>query len=147
VGLPRLTPAGGATICGSFVPENTFVNAHPLTISLSSEHFHEPLKFYPERWLSTSTKDTTTPFFGDNREVVQTFGVGPRSCIGKRIALAELRLILSRLVWKFDLEEVNTPLGKLEWMSQRDFSVIERQPFEIKLKARGFGRVSVVQEG
>ncbi|TVY48007.1 Versicolorin B desaturase [Lachnellula occidentalis] len=137
IGLPRITPAGGATISGFFVPENTFVNMHPLTISLSPEHFHEPLKFCPERWLSTSTEDTTSPFFKDNREAVQTFGVGPRSCIGRRIALAELRLILSRLIWKFDLEEVDTPSGKLEWMSQRDFMVVERLPFEIKLKAKG----------
>lgn len=145
VGLPRYTPAGGAIISGMFVPENTFVNVHPLTISLSPEHFHKPLKFCPERWLSTSIKDSTSLFHRDNLGAVQTFGVGPRSCVGKRIALAELRLILSRLVWKFNLEEVDTPFGKLEWMNQRDFTVIERQPFEIRLKVRQLEGVASAQ--
>lgn len=110
---------------------------HPLTILLSPEHFHEPSEFCPERWLKVNTEDSTSPFFADNREAVQTFSVGPRSCIGKRIALAELRLVLSRMVWKFDLEEVDSASGKLKWESQRDFTVIERRPFEIKLKAKG----------
>jgi hypothetical protein len=50
--------------------------------------------------------------------------------------MAELRLILARLVWRFDVHQVDTDAGRLEWTSQRTFSVVERQPFEVRLKVR-----------
>jgi cytochrome P450 len=123
-------------VSGYLLPENTFVNVHPLTLSLSPRHFHDPKGFHPERWLSSAKKDTSCPYFNDDRDAVQAFGVGPRSCIGKSLALAELRLILARLVWRFDLEEVDTVAGKMKWDEQRVFTVVERKPFEVGLRQR-----------
>lgn len=105
-------------------------------MSLSSDFFHDPDNFLPERWLLSSTQDKDSPFYNDNRGAVQVFGVGPRSCIGKPLAWAELRLILSKLVWSFDVEEVNTPNGKLKWEDQRVFTVVERKPFEVRLRKK-----------
>jgi cytochrome P450 len=72
----------------------------------------------------------------DQTNAIQPFGVGPRSCIGRLLAWAEMRLILARLVWRFDLLPVDTPAGKLQWDEQRTFTVVERQPFEVRLKRR-----------
>jgi cytochrome P450 len=93
--------------------------------------FHEPAAFHPERWLG---KDPV--FDNDQHNAVQTFGIGPRSCIGRPLAMAELRLVLARLVWRFDLHQVDSEAGRLEWDSQRTFSVVERQPFEVRLQVR-----------
>lgn len=134
VGLPRVVPPGGGTVSGYSLPEGIFVNVHPLTLSLSPKHFHNPQTFYPERWLPH--KDPNSPYRKDNVEAVQAFGVGPRSCIGKPLALAELRLVLARLVWNFDLEEVDSVAGKLRWDEQKIFTVVERQPFEVRLRQR-----------
>ncbi|KAF2875655.1 cytochrome P450 [Massariosphaeria phaeospora] len=132
VGAPRVTPPGGATVCGTWLPGETFVNVHPLALNRSPVMFHDPNAFHPERWLSSAPP----AFSEDKKNAVQAFGVGPRSCIGRPLAWAELRLILGRLVWRFDLQEADTEAGRLDWQSQRVFSVVERKPFEVRLKLR-----------
>ncbi|TGO73048.1 hypothetical protein BELL_0396g00070 [Botrytis elliptica] len=128
VGLPRVVSPDGGRVCGYNLPPNIFVNVHPLSISLSAEYFHKPSEFHPERWLAAN--DSSSPFHNDNRNAVQVFGVGPRSCIGRPLAMAELQPVLARMVWRFDLEKVDSEAGNLKWAEQRVFTVVERKPFE-----------------
>lgn len=37
---------------------------------------------------------------------MQPFSFGPRNCLGKNLARAEMRLIMAKLLWRFDLELV-----------------------------------------
>ncbi|KAF2821312.1 cytochrome P450 [Ophiobolus disseminans] len=131
VGSPRVVPPEGGHVAGHWLPANTYVNVHPGTMSRSPEMFHKPEAFLPVRWLGEDPA-----FAKDQHNAVQAFSVGPRSCIGKPLAMAELRLILARLVWKFDLYEAGTEAGRLEWTSQRTFSVVERQPFDVRVQVR-----------
>lgn len=39
-----------------------------------------------------------------DRATHQPFAFGPRNCIGRNLALAEMRLILARVLWNFDFE-------------------------------------------
>ena len=41
---------------------------------------------------------------GLDRAVLQPFHVGPRNCVGRNLALAEMRVILAKMLWHFDLE-------------------------------------------
>ncbi|KAK6950625.1 hypothetical protein Daesc_007149 [Daldinia eschscholtzii] len=59
-----------------------------------------------ERWLSEVRSDPTSPFSKDRDEAVQPFSLGPRSCLGQNLAMAELRLIIAKLLWTFDFEPV-----------------------------------------
>jgi cytochrome P450 len=70
----------------------------------SPRNFHQADQFNPERWLSEATDNPASPFFSDNREVFQPFSIGPRNCIGRNLAYAEMRMILARVLWTFDLE-------------------------------------------
>jgi cytochrome P450 len=90
-----------------------------------------PETFLPERWFGADPV-----FANDQHDAVQAFGVGPRSCIGRPLAMAELHLILARLVWRFDMYQADTEAGRLEWDSQRSFSVVERKPFDVRLRVR-----------
>jgi cytochrome P450 len=70
----------------------------------SSLNFSSPLNFDPTRFLpqapststSTSTDAPTHPIF-------QPFSVGRHQCIGYKFAWAEMRLVLARLLWAFEL--------------------------------------------
>ena len=135
-GLNRLTPPAGGIVSGHRLPGNIHVNVQPLSIHLSPIFFHDPKSFTPERWLSAATTDITSPYHNDRRNAVLPFSTGPRSCPAKALAWAEMRLFLARLVWKFDVEEVDSVKGQLRWEEQKVFIAVERKPFEIRLKAR-----------
>jgi cytochrome P450 len=127
-----VVPQGGGNVAGEWLPEGVFVNVHALTVSRSPKFFYDPETFHPERWLNVKE----SCFSSDQLNAIQPFGVGPRSCIGRLLAWAEMRLILARLVWRFELLPVDTEAGKLQWDQQRTFTVVERQPFEVKLQRR-----------
>jgi cytochrome P450 len=67
----------------------------------SPRNFHCPKEFIPEKFMSSAhSKD----FANDNRAAFQPFGLGRHSCIGQTLAYAEMRLILARLFFTFDVE-------------------------------------------
>lgn len=67
-------------------------------MSRCPDFFHKANEFHPERWLDDPR------FANDRRDAAQPFAVGPRNCIGMNLAFVELRLILARLIWNFDLK-------------------------------------------
>jgi cytochrome P450 len=105
-------------------------------LSLDAEKFHDPDGFHPERWLDSAKNNPKSLFRNDDLAAVQAFGVGPRSCVGKPLAWAELRLILARVVWAFEVEQAETPNGIVDWDSQMAWTVIEKKPFEVKMAIR-----------
>ncbi|KAI4087054.1 MAG: hypothetical protein LQ344_007058 [Seirophora lacunosa] len=70
----------------------------------SPRHFHEAAKFHPERWLSESRNNPSSPFYNDDRAVFRPFSVGPRACLGRNLAYKETRLILAQVLWNFDID-------------------------------------------
>ncbi|RYP50574.1 hypothetical protein DL769_010934 [Monosporascus sp. CRB-8-3] len=94
---PRLVTPGGDTICGEFVPDGTTLDIWQWVVYHSSKNFTLPESFIPERWLGDPR------FANDNKDVFQPFSFGPRNCLGKNLAYAEMRLILARVIWNFNL--------------------------------------------
>jgi cytochrome P450 len=65
---------------------------------------------------------------------MQPFSIGPRSCMGQHLAWAEMRLILSKMLFTFDFEAVE---GKtLQWEDLRTFLLVEKKPIHVRLKPR-----------
>ena len=59
-GLPyeRVVPAGGATICGSYLPEGTVVGMSAYVVHHDPNVFGEDCdSFRPERWLDTGEEN------------------------------------------------------------------------------------------
>ncbi|TVY33841.1 Cytochrome P450 monooxygenase [Lachnellula subtilissima] len=122
----RLTPLGGCQIAGKFVPGNTSVAVNQWAANHSATNFVRADEFIPERWMGADE------FAVDNRRAVQPFSVGRRGCIGRNLAYAEMRLILARLVWNFDVELAEE---SRDWMKNpRVFLVYEKRPLLVHLK-------------
>ncbi|APA13827.1 hypothetical protein SS1G_13923 [Sclerotinia sclerotiorum 1980 UF-70] len=105
-GGPRIVPGDGQWVGGYWVPGGTNISCLAYASHRHSLNFTNPNAFIPERWLAT---DTDTP--GNNLNLTnnekgahQPFSLGPRNCIGINLAYAEMRLILARILWNFDLE-------------------------------------------
>ena len=146
-GLPRVVPQGGATVCGVYLPGGTNVSVHPWTINNSPSFFHRPEEFIPDRWLPLAAADDSTEgsdeiewkrpaeHANDHLSAVHPFGLGPRACIGKGLALAELRLVLARLVWAFGL---GVPEGQkgLDWRTLKTYIIVQKEPVWVRLRMR-----------
>jgi len=128
-GLPRVVPEQGETISGYYCPENTVVSVPQFPAYQSTSNFFEPQSFLPERWLA-SVNTTDPRFVNDRRDVLQPFSVGPRNCIGKNLAYAEMRLILTRLLYSFDLEL--QPESR-NWTNQRTFTLWDKGQLMVKV--------------
>lgn len=108
--LPRVVPKGGAQIAGYFVPEGAVVSIANYPMYYNSRNFTDPFSFKPERFLEPEK------FPRDRIDAVQPFSAGPRDCIGKNLAYSEMRTILARLIFNFDLELAEP---EKDWMSQK----------------------------
>ncbi|GME43548.1 Cytochrome p450 protein [Neofusicoccum parvum] len=97
-GLLREVPQGGNTICGEWLPPKTCICVSHWAAYHSASNFKDPDSFIPERWLPDTGYDD------DKKEAMQPFSVGPRNCIGKNLAYHEMRLILAKILWHFDIK-------------------------------------------
>lgn len=104
------------------------VVVQPWAAFRAPSNFHLPDSFIPERFLEA--RDSA--FANDKREVLQPFSVGPRNCIGQNLANVEMRLILTRVLFNFDLELDEGRTG--DWLDQKAFALWEKPPLWVKLR-------------
>lgn len=109
----------------------TAVSVHALSASRSKANFHMPEAFVPERWLPSSTSDPTSPFYSDHRGASQPFSIGQHNCLGKSLAYNEMRVILARLLWNFDLELCEE---SGHWDQQYTYTLWEKPPLMCRLR-------------
>ncbi|KAL6796474.1 cytochrome P450 [Trichoderma sp. SZMC 28012] len=125
---PRIISPGGDTIVGRHVPAGTIVGVWQWVNHHNPAHFHEAESFIPERWLGD------VRFENDKRDAFMPFSVGPRNCIGRNLAYAEMRLILARMVWNFDIELSEESIG---WdMKSKVYMLWEKGPIYVHLTKR-----------
>ncbi|KAL6228775.1 hypothetical protein BDW75DRAFT_246343 [Aspergillus navahoensis] len=120
-------------IAGYNIPPGTAVSVHQSAAYWSPTNFHRPRKYVPERWLPEAKSDPLSPYFSDQRDVLQPFSVGPRNCIGRNLAYAEMRLILARILWNFDLELCEQ---SLDWNDQKSYVLWDKSALMCKIKLR-----------
>ncbi|KAJ5317205.1 hypothetical protein PENANT_c059G08193 [Penicillium antarcticum] len=127
--LPRIVPEGGAIINDKFVPENVSVSISLFSTFNAACHFKKPESFIPERWLADSKG-----FENDNKDAFQPYSYGPRNCLGQHLANAEMRLLLAKFLWTFDMELLP---DSINWTQQKSFALWKRPDLNIKLYRAG----------
>ncbi|KAB8302765.1 hypothetical protein EYC80_006112 [Monilinia laxa] len=127
IGLPRTIGSGGEIVCGKWIPGNTTVSVNQWAAFRSTGNFTDPDTFIPERFMGDPR------FVSDNFQAFQPFSIGPRNCIGRHLAYAEMRLIMTRILWNFDLELCD---GMDQWSQQRIYALWEKGPLMVKVHPR-----------
>jgi cytochrome P450 len=127
ISSPRTVPQGGRQIAGSFVPQGAVVGVSQWAMYHDPTLFTNPHIFAPDRFTGESPG-----LFGEDRlDAIKPFLTGPRSCLGQNLAHAEMRLILARLVWRFDMV-LSSDSSK--WMDkQRSYLLWEKPELNIAL--------------
>ncbi|PNY24989.1 Isotrichodermin C-15 hydroxylase [Tolypocladium capitatum] len=124
----------GDTIDGKFVPAGTLISVYQWPMYNNPDYFADPDSFVPERWFPETHPRHDERFQADNREIFKPFSHGPRDCIGKNLAYAEIRLIITRVLYRFDVE---LAFKQDDWHEkQKTFLVWEKGPLYIRLTPR-----------
>lgn len=91
----RQTPPEGLKIDDRYIPGNVTISTPLWSLGRLESSYERATEFLPERWYSSSNliKDT---------QGYAPFASGAHSCLGKQLALIELRLVTARLVTQYD---------------------------------------------
>jgi len=105
----RITPttAGNARILpsdielsGYNVPAGTFISVGTTTACMDDQIFENAQEFKPERWLKES-KLSREKDLHDHPYMILPFGIGPRMCIGSRLAESEIYAVIASMILKY----------------------------------------------
>ncbi|KAJ8089129.1 hypothetical protein PM082_014377 [Marasmius tenuissimus] len=111
----------GRIVCGRYISPGTNVTIPPYAVHRDPRNFSPcPDGFVPERWLQDESKrnelepglfgpSNLSTGVGDYRHNLQAFipfSYGPANCVGKNLALMEMRMVICALVKSFMFREV-----------------------------------------
>jgi cytochrome P450 len=94
----RITPPEGLQLGTRFVPGGVQVFVAPYVTHHDERFFVHAEAFVPERWTDAKAELVR------EGALFMPFSMGPHGCVGKALALAEIRLSVASLVAQFDVE-------------------------------------------
>ncbi|MBN3299316.1 thromboxane-A synthase [Amia ocellicauda] len=130
--------ARDCTVNGQFIPAGSTVEIPAGYIHYDPEFWPDPEKFIPERF-TTEAKAKRHPF------VYLPFGAGPRSCVGMRLALLEIKIAMIRVFQKFCFEtcpetEIPVELKSNSTLGPKNgimVKILQRQPAAGEMTSNG----------
>ncbi|TLS26452.1 hypothetical protein PpBr36_04749 [Pyricularia pennisetigena] len=131
---PRISP-GDYLNDDLYIPKGTMVSVHQWATYRSAANFTDPETFAPQRFLPPTHPLYEEKYASDNKKAFRPFSAGPRDCIGKNLAYAEMRVVMARMLWNFDFELAP---GQAGWMTNQQVLNIFKKP-DLNVK---FTRVS-----
>ncbi|KAF2167556.1 hypothetical protein M409DRAFT_22361 [Zasmidium cellare ATCC 36951] len=96
----RQVLSGGTIIDGQYFPEGTKLSISCYRLSYSDDVFPEPFAFRPERWLPEHSSPERLAI---QEQGFCSFLAGSRGCVGKNLAWLEMMLVISKLVYKYEV--------------------------------------------
>ncbi|KAI1420447.1 cytochrome P450 monooxygenase [Xylaria sp. FL1777] len=122
----RMVPDGGAILEGRHIPGGLCVSMPMFASFNATSNWVEPRRFAPERW----TGEDPEKYSRDRRDALKPFSYGPRNCLGQQLANHEVRLIIAKMAWHFDLVLMNECIG---WENQTSYTFWEKHPLWVKM--------------
>ncbi|EER23657.1 hypothetical protein D8B26_001785 [Coccidioides posadasii str. Silveira] len=109
--MPREVLPGGIEVDGLYLPGGIDIGTPCYAIHRKPEYYREPHTYIPERWIEGALCQSENGMWTSSKANVDLarrafcpFSIGPRGCIGKGMALMEMRLTLARMMFLFDIE-------------------------------------------
>ena len=123
----RLTPPEGLEIGDVHVPGNITVSCPQYIIGRHPEAYQRPNEFLPERWYSQ-------PDLVKYKQAFAPFSIGNYNCIGKPLAMMNMRITLMEMVHRFDIGFAPGEDGKC--VDENSIEHVVMVPPELKLSFR-----------
>ncbi|PHH92958.1 hypothetical protein CDD83_3116 [Cordyceps sp. RAO-2017] len=94
--ITRVTPPEGIVVGDTLIPGGVTVFSSQYVLGRSGASYVKPDEFVPERWYSR-------PELIKDQAGYAPFSIGSYSCLGRSLALMEMRLLVAECVWRFDV--------------------------------------------
>ncbi|OJT14456.1 Cytochrome P450 67 [Trametes pubescens] len=144
-GVQRCVPhdSNGFTLGSIFLPPGTSAWYHQLSVYHDPRYFFPKTDdFWPERWLLASGRlsfadtDTDEATFVHNEGAFVPFSYGPMNCVGKNLAMLEMRIVVCAVLQKFRLHTRDGWDPRTYDKGLKDFFVTMRPPVPVTLVPR-----------
>jgi cytochrome P450 len=132
MGVQTVTPPQGLEIAGRHIPGHVAVRAPPMLLMSDERYFPFANEFIPERWTGERPELLTDLSW----KAYIPFGYGVHSCVGKNLALNELRLVTARLVREFDVSFTESYDDDEFKRQTKDYIILESGPVWLKFNPR-----------
>jgi len=120
----------GVEVAGKFIPGNVQVMVPHMAIMTDERYFSKGWEFIPERWTEEWSEGVK------ERKAFIPFGYGVHSCVGKQLALNEMKLGIASVVRQFDVvlgESYSEDVWQEEW---KDYAVLQVGALPVKFLER-----------
>ncbi|KAF2682000.1 cytochrome P450 [Lentithecium fluviatile CBS 122367] len=127
----RQSPPNGMKINQTYVPGNVTIVVPRYSLARLESAYQCADQFIPERW-------TTRPHMVKDRRGFAPFSQGRFNCVGKALAMREMRLVIALLVTKFTVEFWDGEDGKRLFADMRDLFTAAPGRLDLRFKIRNF---------
>ncbi|PYI02741.1 cytochrome P450 [Aspergillus sclerotiicarbonarius CBS 121057] len=129
-GIQAMTAPGGIQVGDTYIPGNVEVKVPSLLLMTDPRYFPMGECFIPERWTGEM------PELIRDRRAYIPFGYGAHSCVGKQLALNEMRVVVARAVHEFNIS-LGEHYDDDEFLEKRkDFLAVQLSPLYLKFSPR-----------
>ncbi|RDX41687.1 high nitrogen upregulated cytochrome P450 monooxygenase 2 [Lentinus brumalis] len=145
----QVPPNGQGVLVGNlYIPPGTSFWCHIYSTQHDPRNFTDPSSFWPERWLLAAGDPSLPPSDpaarGFDRETLVhneagflPFSHGPMNCVGKTLAMQEMRMVVCALLQRFRIRASESfDSGKFE-KDYRDYFTAPRPEVPVLLEVRG----------
>ncbi|KAH7316854.1 cytochrome P450 [Stachybotrys elegans] len=101
-GQPRVSP--GATVDGHYIPKGVQVQYGNYAFTRDPRFFHDAYRYRPQRWLSKDHGLWDSAYANDRVNDFNPWSLGVRACPGMKLSSDEIKLIMAKVLWTFDVE-------------------------------------------
>jgi len=143
-GSNRTAPPGGKVVGPYFLPEGTDAFLHLYSVQRDPRNFApNPEDFWLDRWLIASGDVTAAEAgidgrtFVHNQEAFIPFSFGPSICVGKNLALQEMRMTTCLIMQRLELRFAQGFDPDSYERGLCDFFVVKKAPFPVDVEMRG----------
>ncbi|KAK5116278.1 hypothetical protein LTR85_009250 [Meristemomyces frigidus] len=99
--LQRVVPDGGRILDGLFVPGSVTIGASPVTTNIDADVFDRYGKCDVADWAPARWLDADEGTLGEMNRRMWTFGSGGRGCVGKHLAMLEMKLLIAGIYSRY----------------------------------------------
>lgn len=95
---------GGTVVDGHYFPAGSMVSTAFWALQYNPDYYPEPMKFQPERWI-VGAAGATEESVALAESAFCAFSTGTRGCVGKNMAWLEMRIVMAKTLWRFEIKQ------------------------------------------